>query len=745
MNLKNKNEITAIAALGLALLLLISFLSYAPEDLPFYTSSPNIPVHNWARTAGAWVSGVLFWLFGWPVWIIPLVLIFWSAKRIKNEKVILTWHNFLGFFVLTVSTSTFISTLVNAVGNLSFRRGGFFGSVFSGFLVRYVGPVGSYIISLTLMTLSFYLVTDFSIFPILRSIKSFLKKLKKAVLSKRLKRAQFTIKPAILNASKKDRSESSEPKIKPQTAEFFPELKKKPRIDIAVASDLDKNKQEAFGKPEGEVIKTGGSDANLEGYILPTLDLLDSPPPVSQRQIKDDLQGNALILEETLGDFGISVKVTDVERGPVITRYELEPAPGVKVQKITALGDDISLALKASSVRIVAPIPGKARVGIEVPNSQSNLVYQKEIISSNEFGSSKSLLTLGLGKDIAGNAVVTDLAEMPHLLIAGTTGSGKTVCVNCLITSMLYRAKPNELKFLMVDPKMVELMPFNGLPHLLCPVVTNARKASSALNWVVKEMENRYNAFAQAGTRNIAIYNQKNPENKIPYIVVIIDELADLMVVAAAQIENAITRLAQLSRAVGIHLILATQRPSVDVITGVIKANFPARVSFKVASKVDSRTVLDMNGADKLLGRGDMLFLKPGESKLIRAQGSLIQDREIERVVEFIKNQAKPVFNEEILNQQKNVGSIASAEKDELFDEAFRVIIESNQASVSILQRRLRLGYTRAARIIDSLEQENLIGSFEGSKPRKILVNREEWMKKYNQPSDVTEQEDAVN
>jgi len=384
--------------------------------------------------------------------------------------------------------------------------------------------------------------------------------------------------------------------------------------------------------------------------------------------------------------------------------------------------------MKAQSVRIIAPIPGKGRVGVEVPNTQSSLVYLKEVLASAEFQNAKSRITLALGKDITGQPIVADLDDMPHLLIAGTTGSGKTVCVNSLILSLLYKSSPTELKFLMIDPKMVELAPFNGIPHLLCPVVTEAKKAHLALNWVVNEMEERYRLLAKAGARSIESYNEK--QEKIPYIIVIVDEFADLMNVSRDQVENAITRLAQLSRAVGIHLILATQRPSVDVITGVIKANLPARVSFKVASKVDSRTVLDMNGADKLLGKGDMLFLRPGESKLIRIQGTLVNDKEIERVVNFIKGQCEPVYDEEILKEQPKRG-LETAEKDELYEEALRVIMESNQASVSILQRRMRLGYTRSARIIDMMEQEGLVGPFEGSKPRKILVDRQEWLKKY--------------
>ncbi|HCD38210.1 MAG TPA: hypothetical protein DEQ77_05750 [Candidatus Omnitrophica bacterium] len=487
----------------------------------------------------------------------------------------------------------------------------------------------------------------------------------------------------------------------------------------------DSPKEIKAGKPKSVEMKTGT-------YILPSLDLLESPALGSARKsLEEDLTGNAKILEETLLDFSVLVKVTNIERGPVLTRYELEPAPGVKVQKIISLGDDIALAMKAPSVRIVAPIPGKSRVGIEVPNTSIGAVYLKEVLSSAEFQNAAGKLTLALGKDITGRAAVSDLGEMPHLLIAGTTGSGKTVCVNSLILSILFRATPEEVKFMMVDPKMVEMSVYNGLPHLICPVVTDAKKVSHALSWVVAEMENRYKMLAKVAARNIESYNQKQPDEKLSYIVVVIDELADLMAVAANHIENAITRLAQLSRAVGIHLILATQRPSVDVITGVIKANFPARISFKVASKVDSRTVLDANGADKLLGKGDMLFMRPGEAKLIRAQASFLKDAEIERVVAFIKEQAEPVFEEAILKEQSRAQSLPERERDELFEEATRLIVESNQASVSILQRRLMLGYARAARLIDAMEQEGIVGPYQGSKPRKIMVDRESWLKEH--------------
>ena len=472
--------------------------------------------------------------------------------------------------------------------------------------------------------------------------------------------------------------------------------------------------------------------------------MLDSPPPLEERKITEDLNANAKILEETLRDFGIEVKVTAVERGPVITRYELEPAPGVKVTKITSLSDDIALTMKAQSVRIEAPIPGKARIGVEVPNSSSALVYLKEILQTSEFQNSESKLTLALGKDIGGTPVIADLGEMPHVLIAGTTGSGKTVCVNSIISSMLFNATPDEVKFLMIDPKMVELAMFNGLPHLLCPVVTDHKKVAGALNWVVNEMESRYRLFARLAVRNIEFFHEKKAKGDfngqddvpevLPYIVVIIDELADLMLIAAQEVENAITRLSQLSRAVGIHIILATQRPSVDVVTGVIKANFPARISFKVASKVDSRTVLDMNGADKLLGKGDMLFLRPGDAKPTRAQACLVKDSEIERVINFIKGQRETDYDEEILKEQDRKIHGKTFEKDEMYEESVRMVLETKQASVSMLQRRLGLGYTRAARLVDTMEADGIVGPYNGSKPRDILMDNMEAVKaKWNQ------------
>jgi DNA segregation ATPase FtsK/SpoIIIE, S-DNA-T family len=717
------SEIKAIIIVAIALIIAASLVSFTPLDLSFYTSHPNTPPHNFIRLFGAYLAGSLFFLIGWSAYAIVFFFFFWAWNKFSGKDLGFRFSKTVSFLVLFVIISSLFSMVAAQDNYFRLKRGGMVGVHFADFLIKYFGRLGSYIILGTLGMLALILIGEFLISPFIfggvDQAGDWLRRLKNSFKNKGQRVVKVIPRPKPVSPQSVLEKTKTLPKI---------EIKEPSRSDVKMARPTIKEFKPAA--------ITNGKSAEKEkervigDYKLPSLDLLDEPPPLSSRQIKEDLVASAKILEETLADFGVAVHVADIERGPVITRYELEPAPGVKVQKITTLSDDIALAMKAHSVRIVAPIPGKSRVGVEVPNSHSSIVFLKDIFSSDEFKNDTSKLKLALGKDITGRPVIADLADMPHLLIAGTTGSGKTVCVNSLIMSLLFSFTPQEVKFLMVDPKMVELAPFSGIPHMLCPSVTDTKKVSFALNWLVGEMEQRYAMLAKVGVRNIDAYNLK--QEKLPYIVVIIDELADLMAVAANHIENAITRLAQLSRAVGIHLILATQRPSVDVITGVIKANFPARISFKVASKVDSRTVLDMNGADKLLGRGDMLFLQPGEAKPIRAQGSLIQDKEIERVVEFIKTQQEPVYEEEIMKEQAKSTSYMPAEKDELFEEAVKMILESNQASVSILQRRMRLGYTRAARLIDSMEVEGIIGPYRGSKPREILVDKDDWLNKEN-------------
>lgn len=496
--------------------------------------------------------------------------------------------------------------------------------------------------------------------------------------------------------------------------------------------------------PPGKVTGTPISRLSQKdgNYQLPNLTLLHKSLKVKNPRINKDLADNVKILEDTLESFGVKIKVTHVTQGPAITRYEAQPAPGVKVSKITNLADDIALSLASSDVRIEAPVPGKSVVGIEVPNKEIAMVHFREVMETPEFQNAASKLTVVLGKDITGTPIVADLTRMPHLLIAGATGSGKSVCVNTLINSILFKARPDEVKFLLVDPKMVELTNYNGIPHLIAPVVTDPKKAAGALKWIVTEMETRYELFAASGVRDIVRYNFLRTQEKnedalpLPYVVVIIDELADLMMVAPGDVEDSVCRLAQMARAAGIHLIVATQRPSVDVITGLIKANIPSRIAFAVSSQTDSRTILDMNGAEKLLGRGDMLFNPMGASKPIRVQGCFLADKEVENVVRFLQNQAKPEY-QEIPNIELGTSKPTEDSGDELFHQASLLFIESGNASVSLLQRRLRIGYTRAARLMDFLEEKGVVGGYEGSKPREVLLTKGQFEQKFGLRDEV--------
>lgn len=471
-----------------------------------------------------------------------------------------------------------------------------------------------------------------------------------------------------------------------------------------------------------------------EEYQLPPMSLLTLPPHHDQSGEYSGIQKNAKKLEKTFQSFGVRAKVTQVHLGPAVTKYEVLPDTGVKVSKIVSLHDDLALALAARDIRIEAPIPGKSAIGIEVPNSEVSIVSLREVLESEENNQPDAKLLFALGRDVTGQAVMTQLNKMPHLLVAGSTGSGKSVCINGIITSIIMRAKPHEVKMMMIDPKMVELNVYNGIPHLLAPVVTDPRKAAQALKKIVSEMERRYELFSHTGTRNIEGYNEYvrvfNEENedkhpKLPFIVVIVDELADLMMVASNEVEDAITRLAQMARAAGIHLIIATQRPSVNVITGVIKANIPSRIAFAVSSSIDSRTILDMGGAEKLLGRGDMLFLGAGQSKPVRVQGAFLSDSEVEKIVDFVIEQQKAQYQEDMIPSEIDETKI-DEETDEIYDEAVKLVTEMQTASVSMLQRRFRVGYSRAARIIDQMEQRGVVGPYEGSKPRTVLVPKQE-------------------
>ncbi|UCZ51667.1 DNA translocase FtsK [Bacillus shivajii] len=494
-------------------------------------------------------------------------------------------------------------------------------------------------------------------------------------------------------------------------------------------------KQEANKTEEVTTSLVVRAEAN-EDYELPTVDLLANPAKVNQSREHSMLSKNARKLERTLESFGVNAKVTKVHLGPSVTKYEVYPSAGVKVSKIVNLTDDLALALAAKDIRMEAPIPGKSAIGIEVPNQEVSLVTLREVLDSQIMQDTDNKLAIALGRDISGEAVISELNKMPHMLVAGATGSGKSVCINGIVISILMRSKPHEVKLMMIDPKMVELNVYNGIPHLLSPVVTDPKKASQALKKVVNEMERRYELFAYSGTRNIEGYNQyvkrqnesRDEENKqqlLPYIVVIVDELADLMMVASSDVEDSITRLAQMARAAGIHLIIATQRPSVDVITGVIKANIPSRIAFGVSSSTDSRTILDGNGAEKLLGRGDMLFLPVGANKATRIQGAFLSDDEVERVVMHCIEQQKAQYAEEMIPEEGEE-VVTSEVDDELYDDAVQLIAEMQTASVSMLQRRFRIGYTRAARLIDEMEARGIVGPYEGSKPREVLISKAE-------------------
>lgn len=740
------NEIQGILLFAVALLVFISFITFDFSDLGLFTSKVNHPVRNFAGLFGAYLGALMFFIMGMSAYCLPILILVWAIARFSGITPHKLYFKVFGTFFLVLASSAMFSMIGQDDNSFRFLLGGIIGLVFSDFLIRYLGSVGAIIVIIVLFLLSVLLATEFLLIPFLTMLaqksRDFILAMKDRgnVIRKREALAPMMKRPA--PAAMPMREKEPPRAIPGVNVPANVVLRDSSSTSAARPGQAPANiKKVESAAEERKVILVEQRD-----FMLPGLDLLDSPPPLEQRKIDDDFEANTKILEETLADFDIEAKVVAFNKGPVITRYELEPAPGVKIHRITSLSDNIALAMKAQSVRIVAPIPGKGTIGVEVPNSSSAIVYLKEVLDSKEYKSSKSKLKLALGKDIAGAPVIADLATMPHLLIAGATGSGKTVCINSLIMSMLFNATPEDIRFIMIDPKRVELAVFNDMPHLLAPVVTDHNKVARTLDWVVNEMDSRYELLAKSGVRNIDLYNEKfgnkhNAEDaclparqgslskKLPYIVLIIDELADLMMIAQAEVESAITRLAQLSRAVGIHIMLATQRPSVDVITGVIKANFPARISFKVASKVDSRTVLDINGADKLLGRGDMLFIEPGASRPVRAQCSLISDKEIEKITDFIKSQRAPEYIEEILEVHKKA-AFKKFNKDDLYEEAVRTVLETGQASVSMLQRRLGLGYARAARIIDTMEAEGIVGQFQGSKPRDILVSLQDYRAK---------------
>ncbi|MCX5803204.1 MAG: DNA translocase FtsK 4TM domain-containing protein [Proteobacteria bacterium] len=669
-----KKEILGIGLLGLFIFLLVSLLSYHPFDPSFNTLAGGT-VKNLCGKVGSYISDLLIQIFGMMSYLLPAFTLLFSAFYLKKKQPPYPLVLSSGLALLFLSLSLLLEMIVGRIQlrGVGIPFSGFLGLLLEKTLVNLFSNFGSYLISIILFLISLFLIVQA---PLLSIIEE-------RVMRKRSVERRKEIK-------------------------VTEEHKEEPKIEKKVV-------QESF-----DFFKDIGP------YKLPPVSLLD---PVEKKEVrvdKESIQLNASILEKKLKDYGIDGKVTEVRPGPVITMYEFEPAPGIKVSRISNLSDDLAMALSAVSIRIVAPIPGKSVVGIEIPNKIRQTVYLREIIESEVFSDSHSYLTLTLGKTISGEPFVAELAKMPHLLVAGSTGSGKSVSLNSMICSLLFKATPINVRFLMIDLKMLELSFYEGIPHLLLPVVTNPKNAKTALRWLIDEMERRYLMMAEKGVRSIEKYNQKMAKQEmetIPYIVVVIDELADLMMVSTREVEEYIARLAQMARASGIHLILATQRPSVDVLTGIIKANFPARISCQVSSKVDSRTILDANGAESLLGYGDMLFLSPGVGRLQRLHGPYVSEGEIKRIVEFLKQQGTPTYHHEILEEKEEGGGAAEVD-DEKYREAMEFVMEKGEASISMIQRRFRIGYNRAARIVERMEGEGIVGPSDGVKPREVLKRK---------------------
>lgn len=636
----------------------------------------------------------------------------------------LTWSNYVNFLNDT--------TTGNSLG------GGMVGGLLFAFTYVLFSAKGAQIVAFFSIIIGIVFITDFSIGAFLekrlKQVKAYINHKKKTRKEKKYQeKEQSKEEYAVSDIYEENNVESidmSEPVIQEFTEVAYEKEAIARKNTKAQKNPIKAEHEESLNDLETSESLPLTEMENVD-YQLPGLDLLKEPENQQHQRSKGEIQATVRKLEKTFQSFGVKARVTRVHVGPAVTKYEVYPEAGVKVSKIVNLHDDLALALAAKDIRIEAPIPGKSAVGIEVPNKETAMVSLREVLETKQ-AANGSILSFVLGRDIAGDAVVAELNKMPHLLVAGATGSGKSVCINGIITSILMRAKPHEVKMMMIDPKKVELNIYNGIPHLLTPVVTDPKKASRALKKVVSEMERRYELFSDSGNRNIEGYNnyikrynatasEEEQQPLLPYIVVLVDELADLMMVASSEVEDAITRLAQMARAAGIHLIIATQRPSVDVITGVIKANIPSRIAFSVSSQTDSRTILDAGGAEKLLGRGDMLFTPVGSSKPTRIQGAFLSDEEVEQIVDHCIEQQKAQYQEEMIPEEES--EIKQDVEDELFDQAVELIIEMQSASVSMLQRRFRIGYTRAARLIDAMEDRGIVGPYEGSKPRSVLVS----------------------
>jgi DNA segregation ATPase FtsK/SpoIIIE, S-DNA-T family len=798
------NEVFALVLLGAGTLLFLALISYTPRDVPSWVwfsqvSSPNRPAQNFIGPFGAIIAGFSYMMIGAASYLLAVVLLGFGGAKLFNPKLRVTPR--LIWIVLFIASGACLLQLQTqhlqgwrSAFNIQ-GPGGWIGYALGRkLLLTWMGGVGSVILLTGVYVTSLILMTGLRPIHIVRqtvaAVRSGMIALQEWQLKRRLRKSDLKGQLEISQRELAKQQRVIEKQLRkqgapvPEPAGVFvapEELANRPKpkvVDTTALPDEPARKKPSLAELRGAEKKARSGTGltsqawDAENYVLPGFDLLDAHDTEGRTAADPaELEQIQQILIETLGQFGIAVAAGDITKGPTITRYELYPAKGVRVDRIVALERDLARATSAERINILAPIPGKDTVGIELANTRKVKVTLRELLQSQDWedAKTKSRLPLALGKDVYGKTIIADLAQMPHLLVAGTTGSGKSVCINALVASMIFRFTPEELRFIMIDPKVVEMQMFNALPHLAFPVVTDPKKVLLALRWVIDEMEKRYKIFAQAGVRNITNFNARPAKktqkelddeaveagvspassrsaadtaattsiaipredelvipDRMPYIVIIIDELADLMQTAPADVESAIARITQMARAAGIHLIVATQTPRADVITGVIKANIPSRIAFQVASKIDSRVILDENGADRLLGQGDMLYLPPSTSRLIRAQGVLVTDEEIHRLVEFVSAQSPPAFDPAM--QDKLELSSAPAEEvtdedEELVEKCLEIIRQEKRASTSLLQRRLRLGYTRAARIVDILEQRGILGPGEGAKPREILVD----------------------
>lgn len=776
LNSRVKDEIVSLILVAVGIFLIVAFQTTA------------------AGSIGLALSHFFKGLFGFAAYILPYYFIIYGVLLFMKKTIhvgvksavlllviflMISLINSGRFIDESILNQKFWNIAVYYNNGMALFDGGAFGMMFGKLIVKLIGIPGLYIFSSVVIFICLMLLMNTPVSRFLEKAKEKKEKHKASKEERMKKRETEAVRPALPRdipeyqyrsgseadnerkkkilgymqdddlASGKDAEESDEPvRDEPVRSEKFGE-------PIIVGGFSPKAMEEKLTNSEAAKSTLKDGDFNIsvtssESYKFPPIDLLKKSRKTARNQAgeENELRAKAMKLEETLHSFNIDAQVTNVTQGPAVTRYEVHPNSGVKVKGIKNLADDIALNMEAKSIRIEAPIPGKPAVGIEIENDRINMVTVRELIDSAAFKKSESKITFAVGKDIAGKAIVADLKSMPHLLIAGSTGSGKSVCINSIITSILYKARPDEVKLVLIDPKVVELSNYNGIPHLLIPVVTDPPKAAAALNWAVAEMDDRYRKFAEERVRDLGSYNEAmikkgQEEDKMPQIVIVIDELADLMMAAPSQVEESICRLAQKARAAGMHLIVATQRPSVDVITGVIKANIPSRIAFAVSSQVDSRTILDMSGAEKLVGKGDMLFNPLGSGKPVRVQGPFISDSEVQAVIDYVKAQAEETEYSENVMDSIERANIPDAEKgnrdleDELLPEAIELVVQAHQASVSMLQRRFRIGYNRAARIIDMMEDRQIIGPSDGSRPRQVLISEEDLLNMKEKTEDI--------